>query len=98
MKIVGWIKSRVRRWLLEEDGTNMSLDCLVKVPMTNGQTERIAFIITGSHGLFLVGTGQTGSVLQQRLLPMHVAVDPERWWAIWRKLNPKAKVTWEEDS
>jgi len=46
--------------------------------------------------MFLVGTGQSGQALQQRLLPVGAAVDPERWWAIWRKLNPKAKMEWED--
>jgi len=92
MKIVGWLKSRVRRWLLE-NGTNMSLECLV--PTVGQQTEQITFIITGSRGMFLIGTGQSGRSLQQRLLPVGVAIDQERWWALWRKLNPKAKLEWE---
>lgn len=93
MKIVGWLKSKIRRWLLE-DGTDMSLECLV--PTVGQQTERITFVVTSSRGMFLVGTGQSGHSLQQQLLPVGAAVDPERWWILWRKFNPKAKVEWAD--
>jgi hypothetical protein len=92
MKIAAWIKRRLRQWLIEDEDNGKILECLVT---TKNKTETIRFLIIGSKGMYLIGVAQNG-MLNQRMLPVEVSTNQERWWRIWKSFNKNADIRWEE--
>jgi hypothetical protein len=92
--MLGWL----RRWLEADPGRRSGgdcLDCLVRD--VDVGLRRATFRVTGARGGCLEGVElESGRNESWRLIRAHQAVEPERFWELWRRFNPGSTLTWED--
>lgn len=89
--MIGWLKRRLRKWLLEDEKTDdVFLEC--RIPKKEYGTKLVTYQITNSQGIRLLGEND-GEI---RLVGENDTIDRDKFWRIWRKFNPHNDLRWED--
>lgn len=88
--MLNWCRRTLRNWLREKADDDR-LECLIRDRHDCNCPRKVLFNITGIQGLGLMGRSAT----DVRLLRSCEAVDRNRFWKIWKRLNTAA-IAWED--
>lgn len=93
MKIVAWIRSRLRRWLLDDPAlsNDRTIECFIR---KGGKVQRTHYRVVGAVGLRLLCEEIGGS--NSQTISAGEAVDQVRFWHLWRSVRGGVSMTWAD--
>ena len=89
-----WLKKLLRKWLLDPEEEDSSLDCVFLV---DGKQRLCKCLVVGAAGGAL-RVHSYDSEVGERLVMEHDVVERKKFWRMWKRFQGSSKITWEDGS